>query len=227
MLSSRAGGRAGCADAGEGAMPDSSRSLELANYILDAGFGGPGPLKSSVELAHEYLNDAKYQNHNARIRSLIQWEASKNFTTGFVTGLGGLVTMPVSVPSAVGAAWLIQARMVGAIATIDGYDITDDRVRTLALISIAGDSGKEVLKRAGIDLSQRAGKAALAKLPGRVLIDINKRVGFRLLTKGGTRGVINLWRVVPVLGGAVGGSVDAAMCVAVGRAAARNFPPRL
>lgn len=202
-----------------------SKVLEVVNRVLDAGIGGIGPLKSSVELAHEYLADGRYADKEESIDSLINWETSKNFSTGFLTGLGGLVTMPVAVPAGLGSAWIIQARLVGAIATIYGHDVAEDRVRTLALISIAGDAGKEAVKKAGVDLSQRAGKSALSKLPGRVLIEINKKVGFRLLTKGGTKGVVNLSRGIPLLGGLVGGTVDALALRAVAKAARQNFSP--
>jgi len=201
------------------------RALAVVQRVIDVGFGGPGPLKSSIDLASEYQADKKLDSYDARVRTLINWETSKNFTTGFVTGLGGLVTLPATLPAGLGSSWLIQARMVGAIAVLGGHDVDEDRVRTLALLSMAGDAGKEIVKRAGIDLSQRTGKAALRNVPGHVLIEINKRAGFRLLTKSGTTGVLNLSRGIPLLGGVVGGSVDAAMLRTVGRAAHSLFAP--
>lgn len=77
------------------------------------------------------------------------------------------------------------------------------------MLALVGDSGQKAVKRVGIDVSQRAGKAPVQQIPGRVLIAINKEVGFRLLTKAGTRGVVNLTDFIPVVGGVVGGSFDA------------------
>ena len=37
---------------------------------------------------------------------------------------------------------------------------------------------------------------------------INKRVGYRFITKAGTKGTINLTKVVPVVGAVVGGGLD-------------------
>ena len=48
----------------------------------------------------------------------------------------------------------------------------------------------------------------LKKLPGTVLTKINQKVGFRLLTKFGEKGVVNLFKLVPIAGGVVGGGVD-------------------
>jgi uncharacterized protein (DUF697 family) len=42
-----------------------------------------------------------------------------------------------------------------------------------------------------------------------VIKEINKKVGFRLLTKFGEKGVVNLGKLIPVLGGMIGGAVDA------------------
>ena len=39
------------------------KALEVVTGVLDAGIGGPGPLKSSVELAHEYLVDRRFRDH--------------------------------------------------------------------------------------------------------------------------------------------------------------------
>ena len=201
------------------------KALDLVNGILDAGINGLGPLKSASELADEYLSDSRYPDTDARINSLINWETSKNFTSGFLTGLGGLLTLPVAVPAGLGASWAVQARMVGAIAKIQGHDTKEDRVRTLALLAIVGDAGKEVVKQAGVQVGNKLGMKALEAVPGRLLIEINKLVGFRLLTKAGTTGVINLIKVVPVAGGLVGGTVDAFACRKVGALAREMFAP--
>lgn len=68
--------------------------------------------------------------------------------------------------------------MVAAIAHVRGYDVTDDRVRTLAMAALVGDSTvKEALKGFGVKFSQRGGKVLVQKIPGRVMIAINNRLG--------------------------------------------------
>ncbi len=113
--------------------------------------------------------------------------------------------------------------MAGAIARIYGHRLDSDRVRTLVLVSLLGDAGKEVLKQAGIKVAQKLGENLIKQIPGKVLIEINKKVGFRLLTKAGERGVVNFMKGVPVLGGVVGGVVDAASCRIVGGTAQSLF----
>ena len=202
---------------------DESKASQLVNWIVDSAIEGVPPLSSASDLAQEYLIDQSYTDSDDRVASLINWETSKNFTTGFVTGLGGLLTLPVAVPSALGASWIIQARVSGAIAIIDGHDLKEDRVRTLVLLSIIGDSAKEVLKQAGVKIGRKLTEKVVMQIPGKVLIEINKKVGFRLLTKAGEKGIINLIRIVPVVGGFVTGGFDAAACRTVGKVAHNIF----
>jgi hypothetical protein len=179
----------------------------------------------TAALAEDYLRDSRYRNHDARIDSLIRWESSKTFTTGFATGVGGVLVLPVTIPAAIGSAWVLQARMVGAIAHIRGYDLDDDRVRTLAVAAIAGDATvKEAVRRIGTDFGTRASKQAVSRISGRALIEINKKVGFRLFTKFGTKGLVNLGKMVPLAGAGVGAGVNIAAMRSAGRYAKSNFP---
>jgi hypothetical protein len=204
-------------------MTSDDKALNAARWIVQKSIEGIPPLTGCEQLAHEYLLDKEYPTNDDRVSSLINWETSKNFTTGFVTGLGGLLTLPIAVPSALAAGWVLQARMSGAIACIYGHSMKEDRVQTLVLLALLGNSAKEVLKQAGIKIGQKVTAKVIEKIPGRVLIEINQKVGFRLLTKAGEKGVINLSKAVPVVGGIVGGGFDAYSCRVVGRVAREIF----
>jgi hypothetical protein len=195
----------------------------LVSYLLEQGLGGVGPLSSAERLAEEYLGQPEFANHDERVDSLVNWETTKNFTTGFVTGLGGAITLPVAIPSALGASWLIQARMAGAIARIYGHDLASDRVRTMILLSLAGDVAKDAMKGIGIPLSGGLTQTAINRVPGRLLVEINKRIGARLVAKAGERSLVNLSKAVPIVGGVVGGAFDALVCRMVGRTARELF----
>jgi len=204
-------------------MTNESVALQIVNTVMDKAIEGIGPLASAETLASEYLCDRTYSGNSHRINSLINWETSKNFTSGFLTSLGGLLTLPLNISGALGASWVIQARMAAAIAVINGYSIHEDRVRTLILLSLVGDSVKEVFKAAGVQIGNKLTEQLLKQIPGRVLIEINKKVGFRLVTKAGEKGIVNLFKIVPVVGGMVGGACDASACLAVGRTASSLF----
>ena len=199
--------------------------IEFVTWLTERALAGVPPLASAHALADEYLRDGGYADHDRRVDSLINWEASKNAVSGFLTGVGGLATLPVAVPAALGASWIIQARLAAAVAAIYGHDIREDRVKTLVLLALVGDAAKEVLKRVGVQLAGKVSHRVLEAIPGRLLIEVNKFVGFRLLTKAGTSGVINFVRLVPLLGGGVAASFDAFACRKVGQVAQDIFRP--
>lgn len=196
---------------------DEAKALKLVKWISNKAIEGIPPLKPAKDLALEYQIDNNYTDNDDRVDSLINWETTKNFTSGFVTGLGGLLTLPVSVPAALGASWVIQARMVASIAIIYGHDIKEDKVRTIVLLSLVGDSINEVLKGAGLKITRKSMAKLISKVPGKALIKINKMVGFRLITKAGKTGIINLMKGgVPVVSGIVSGGFDAYTCRKIG-----------
>lgn len=204
-------------------QPSESRALQLVNWLTERAILGVPPMCSAEDLADQYLNDRSYRDHGHRIDSLINWETSKNAISGFVTGLGGLITLPVAIPAAFGASWLVQARMSAAIARISGYDIREDRVRTFVLACLLGDALVGIVRQAGIQVGTRLTRTIIGQVPGRLLIEINKRVGQRLITKAGQTGAVNLMKGVPLVGGLVGGTVDGYYCRVVGRRARALF----
>lgn len=206
-------------DAVQGRAPAAAR--RLASYLLDKGIDGVGPLSSAAELACTYLDDASYASNDARVASLIHREMAKNFTTGFVTGLGGALTLPVSVPGALAASWVLQARMAAAIARIYGHDLTASRTRTAILLSLAGDVAKGALEGLPLTFGTRLTQRAIDQVPGRALVEINKRIGARLLVRAGSRRIASFPRLVPFIGGLVGGTMDAMVCRVVGQTARR------
>ena len=206
-------------------IPNDESASKLVRYLLEKGLGGFPPLSSAANLADEYLIDRDFASNDERVAALMKWEMAKNFSTGFITGLGGFVTLPVGVPSALVASWLLQARMAGAIARIYGHDLAEGRVRTLILLSLAGDVAKEAMSDLGLNLGSRLPQSAMKQVPGRALVEINKRIGMQLLAKAGQRGLAQFPKAIPVVGGMVGGAFDAVVCRMVGRTAKRLFRP--
>ena len=63
----------------------------------------------------------------------------------------------------------------------------------------------------------------ILRISGQFLKRINQAVGFRLVTKVGSRGVVNLVKGVPIVGGVVGGTLDAATTKVIGATAKQVF----
>jgi hypothetical protein len=217
-------------DGGEGegdgkAPPESGGAGEaLVQRILSAGIDGFGPVKGAVEVAQEVRATAR--GTEDAVKRLIAMHRRFVGASGFATGFGGLPAMAVTVPADVSSFYIAAARMSAGIAHLRGYDAKSEEVRSLVLVSLLGASGATVLAEVGVAVSSKAALSALRRLPGRVLIDINKKVGFRLVTKFGQKGVINLVKVIPVLGGGVGATVNVASINTIAAYARSTFPPR-
>lgn len=182
--------------------------------------GIPGSEPASV-LAESYLK--KSENVEEAINSLVNYQITKCATSGFLAGLGGVVTMPVSIPANIVSVMYVQMRMVAAIAHIRGYDLKDDQVQTFVYACLTGQAASELVKDVGIKVGLKVGEAQIKRIPGEVLKQINKAVGFRLVTKFGQTGVVNLGKMIPLLGGVIGGSFDAVSTGTIATAARSTF----
>jgi hypothetical protein len=200
-----------------------ARGQKLVGQILNVGIDGAGPFKGAIEVAEEVFK-TRGGDTEAAVHQLIRVHVRLAATTGFVTGLGGLLTLPVAIPVGVGGYYLLGARLAAGVAHLRGYDVHSEDVRTAVLLTMLGSAGTEIVKDAGIKIGTKGLAAALAKVPGKVFIEINKKVGFRLVTKGGTKGVINGGKLVPLIGGPIGAIVDGVSMKATGRYARSAFP---
>lgn len=192
-------------------------TLDWAYTTTLNGIPGQSTLDEFVE---DYLS--KYDEDTA-IEKLIQFQTTKAATSGFVAGLGGIITMPVTIPANITTVILFQMRMVAAIAKIRGYDARSDQVQTFVYSALAGVSISEIAKNAGINLGNKLALSLLKKLPGEVLKKINHAVGFRLATKFGSTGVINLGKMVPLIGAIIGGTFDTTTTLMIADFAKKTF----
>ena len=125
--------------------------------------------------------------------------------------------MPVTVPADIASTLYVQLRMNAAIATLGGHDPRSDRVRALAYLCLCGDGMKEVAQQAGVQIGKKMAQQAVKRISGETIKAVNKRVGFRLLTKFGEKGVVNLGKMIPLAGGIVGATFGGVSTYAVGR----------
>lgn len=211
-------------------MNDQSDTQEItesnAGKILDTIYskaldGIPQVSQSVDDLVNDYLK--KYTSTENAARALVKNQVLKCGTSGFITGLGGLITLPVAIPANISSVLYVQMRMIAALAKMGGYDIRSDQVQTMIYICLTGQAVTDVLKDVGIKIGEKTLEAAIKKIPGSVLTKINQRIGFRLITKFGEKGAINLGKLVPVVGGVIGGSVDAASTIGISKSAYNVF----
>jgi hypothetical protein len=192
--------------------------LEWAYEKAIDGIPGTG---TAQEFAEEYKRNNVTPLDAAN--SLIRWQNTKAATSGFLAGLGGLITLPVTLPANVASVMYVQLRMIAAIAYIGGHDPKDDRVKTLIYTCLAGNAAKDILKDVGISVANKIAVSSIQKISSATITQINQAVGFRLLTKFGETGVINMGKAVPILGGLVGAAFDSVTTNTVGNVARNVF----
>ena len=195
----------------------------MLEWSYDQALASHGPIDGAVDLAGSYKGQSGSLREDAN--ALIRWQNVKAGTSGFIAGVPGLTAMPISFPANLTSVLFIQIRMIAAIAHLGGYDLRDDRVKTLCFVCLCGNGARAILKNVGIEMGRKMATAALKRLPGRIFIEINKKVGTRLLTKFGEKGIINVGRAIPFMGGFIGGTVDLAWTNAVGNQARDTFIP--
>ncbi len=195
---------------------------KLVSNILSVGVDGAGRFKGAREIAEEHR--AHHVDVEVAIAKVIATHARVVTATGFATGLGGIATLPVAIPTDIAMFYAYAGRCAAAVAYLRGYDIESDEVRSVVLLSLLGAGGVAAASKVGVELGTKTAMAALKKLPGKVLIEINKKVGFRLVTKAGAKGVVNLGKLVPFVGGGVGATVNAVGMRTVANYAKSNFP---
>lgn len=218
----------------------SGQLLKLVGNVIDSGVG---PLTGSVAWAEDRLarvQGDRYEPNSDPTRKVRPYErediekAVKRLivesveaagVNGFVTGLGGFIAMPVTLPANMAGALVINARLAAAIAYLRGYDPKDPHVRTVATLIAVGSNAQQIVKTFGIKVGEKVLIQAIKQVPIVLIREINKKVGFMLLAKyGSKRALVTLAKGVPLVGGVIGGAVDATMTSAIGRTARAMFP---
>ncbi|USP41027.1 EcsC family protein [Acinetobacter sp. XS-4] len=198
-----------------------NKIMEVLNWSYDKAVNGVVGLDSAYDLAKDYkkTDDSLYN----QVNSLIRWQNTKAGTSGFITGLGGIITLPVAIPANVASVMYVQIRMIAAIAHMGGHNLNDDRVRSLVFVCLTGNAAKDILKDVGIVVGKKLAENAIKNISGKTITAINKKVGFRLLTKFGEKGAINLGKTIPLFGGIVGATFDSITTNTIGNIARDTF----
>lgn len=198
---------------------------QFIREALNRAIDGVGPLPPAAKAADKQLKE-QHGDIERAIHEVIENNVRIAGAQGFVTNLGGLITMAVAIPTNVTGLAVIQCRMVAGIAHLRGYDLADPRVRNAILAVLMGEEqvGEMVKKR-----KLPAHPMVLATDPAYdptldraistvVAADMMARVaGKRLATTLGRR--------IPVVGGVVGAGADGISTWRIGRYADRELLP--
>jgi len=195
----------------------------VTRRIIDYGIDGFGPLDSAAELGEAYKTDG-HGTPRQRARRMIVVEARRGFVGGFATGLGGVLALPVTVPSALLINWIIQARMNAAIAYLFGHDINHPHVRERILATVLDSDTLADADDDSEQASEGLGWHTLKQLPGSAFTTLAGFAKKTLIKRGLQSGVkLAAPRMLPIVGGVLSGRVDANACRRAGERALRMF----
>lgn len=200
-----------------------------ANFVrqaFDRAVNGIGPLRGAAQSA-----DHRLAEHDGRVdkavRSLVDSHVRMAGISGFVTNLGGLVTMAVTIPANISGLALLQCHLVAGIAHLRGYDLDDARVRNAVMACMLGeDAVKSLVKAKKLPSSPMAIATAPQHDP-----ELDRRIAAEvageLITRvAGKRTIAFVGRRTPIIGGGVGAITDGYSTYQIGRYAAKELKAR-
>jgi len=193
-----------------------SQTLEYAYEKAIRGFIG---VASAMDLAESY-KEAHPGDKRKQAEALINRQIFNGASSGFLTGLGGLATLPLTIPANIFSALFIQIRMIAAIAIIGGHDPKDEKVKTLVFSCLVGSAMKDLLKEAGINIGTRIVLSKLIlRIPEGALVRIARSVAIKVLPRLGT----GAFKWIPIVSGVIGGAMDGVWVASVGKVAKSLF----
>jgi uncharacterized protein (DUF697 family) len=200
------------------------------------GKSGWNPDKSCFDLADNYRASDKTPEENAK--NFINWQTAKAGMTGFALGIPGGPWALAAIPADFVSVSYLQLRMVAVIGLLFGWDVRSDQMRIVAYSALLGVGAGEAVRDVGVKAATGWGKIWIKKIPMSVIDKLNKFLPGRFIIKG-LRGAgaktaakygLNLAKIVPLLGGIVGGGVNVLVTQQIGSRAIRALkdgPPSL
>ncbi len=109
--------------------------MHLLDTLYEKSIQGIPKVSPPIQvLANDYLSR---NSTDVAAQMFIRNQIAKCTTSGFLTGLGGLITLPVAIPANISSVMYIQMRMIACLAYMGKYDIASDQVQTLVYVCLA------------------------------------------------------------------------------------------
>ena len=184
---------------------------QILEFAIDGNMTIPGA-KDAAARALQARGD-----HEAALDTLIRQHVGLAGAQGFLTNLGGLLTLPVALPANLAGLAVVQMRMIAGIAHLRGYDVDNRRVRSALTLTMLGED--EVRKRvsSGRLPSTPMGVATAPVFDPALEHMVSERVFTDLGAKmAGKHVVVQVAKRIPLVGGGVGAAADGYFTYALG-----------
>lgn len=95
------------------------KGQEALDKLYSSALNGIPMVSGSIDdLVEDYLS--KYETVEEAAAALVRAQVVKCGTSGFVTGFGGLITLPLMIPANMSSVFYVQMRMIAAVAAMGG-----------------------------------------------------------------------------------------------------------
>ncbi|ASK66992.1 hypothetical protein CFK39_01015 [Brachybacterium avium] len=225
--SARSTAREAMKEARRGGDASQGGALErVVTMIRDIGLDGKLTYSSAADIARRAQRGRGRRHPRVAVRRIVRRHRRGVTVGGFVTGLGGFVTLPLLLPTNVVEFYVQATRMVGAIAAVRGYDLEDEEVRVRVLAALLGEESGDVLKNVGLGPVAGAAARSVAKtLPASPQSQVASAIGGRLLRRFGLRSIRLFGKAIPGLGAVLGALTDRSQLNRIAAVARKSFPP--
>lgn len=193
----------------------------LVDFAIDGSQAFPGA-KATAARSLQSKGDREQA-----IEALSRHHVSMASMQGFLTSVGGLLTLPVGLPANIAGLAVLSVRMIACIAHLRGYDVDDRRVRAALTLAMLGD---DEVRRLVADGKLPTSPLAIATAP---MFDpsLEQRISERVMAAlagrlGGKHLAVVVVRRIPLVGGGVGAAVDGWLTFGLAGYAKREFVAR-
>ena len=159
-----------------------------------------------IDVSNDYLN--KHASKQMSCRAMMNVQIFKCTLSGFLTGLGGLITLPIALPINIITVLYFQMRMIACLAHMSGLDLRSNEAKTFVYACLAGVSINAALKNTGITMCVKAAEKLLSKIPAKIMVRVNERTAAKLATKVGAKTAANFSKFMPGVGAVIGAALD-------------------
>jgi len=198
-------------------------TASVVHEALAQAIDGVGPLAGAAAAAEKQLAERPGDIDYA-IHEVIENNVRMAGVQGFLTNIGGLVTLPIAIPVNVTGLAVLQCRMVAGIAHLRGYDLDDPRVRSAILACALGESVVQAAVKGKRIPATPHGIATAADFDPHLKEVMAGELTSELIARAaGKRLVGVVARRIPIAGGVVGAGADSISTWKVGRYADREL----
>lgn len=197
----------------------------LLRSIIEFAIDGNSALPGAKAAAARSLQ-AK-GDREAAIDAIVIQHIGLASAQGFLTSVGGLITLPVGLPANIAGLAVLGVRMIGSIAHLRGYDVDDRRVRAALTLAMLGEDEVRKLVADGKIPTTPLAIATAPMFDPALERSISERVMGTLAGRlSGKHLAVVVVRRIPLVGGGVGAAVDGWLTFGLAAYAKREFIPR-